>query len=93
MRRAANLLSVIRECGVDILRSTHMLTLTLPTRIKITGELPEIERLTGSSEGDCWKSTLKKDNSPTAYPTSSTVPRGGGAGNSPRLPYPIQAVA
>src|SRR5688500_3599200 len=43
--------------------------------VKTTGELIDIERVTISSEGGCWKSAYR-GNSLAAYPTSRGVRRG-----------------
>jgi len=55
--------------------------------VRITGEPLDTETVTSGSEGGCWKSTLgNESNSLAAYPTSRTVLRGLGGGNTLWLP-------
>ena len=55
-----------------------------PKCMASTGELIDTERVTISSEGDCWKST-RWGNSLAVYPTSRPVLRRGSGSNPASL--------
>jgi hypothetical protein len=75
MRTAETVLNIRRETA-------------LPFRVEITGERRDTETVMRRSEGGDWKSA-SKGNSLVAYPTASTVLRGGGCSDAASLPDPL----